>query len=98
MERRLRWTAAFLIAAVHDIVDIIGPGSIPIGGDVVDAATTLVLFPLVGGPEPFITAAELVPAADILPIFTLVTAATFYRRAASGSEEENDALIDGAGT
>ncbi|MDY6769355.1 MAG: hypothetical protein SVU88_00110 [Candidatus Nanohaloarchaea archaeon] len=77
--RMVRWVLAFVVALGNDILDIYGPGALPIAADTLDVATTVVLFPLVGGPEPFITATELIPLADILPIFTAVTLWAFLR-------------------
>ncbi len=76
----MRWLVAFAVAVLNDVVDILGAGAVPVAGDLLDVAATAVLVPLVGGPKPLVTATELIPGSDFLPIFTLVTLWAYLRR------------------
>lgn len=65
------WLIVLGIAIGSDVLDYLG-GAIPVVGDVLDVATTVVLTPLIGPQRGAVTLIELVPGADFLPTFTVM--------------------------
>lgn len=77
---RWKYLLALLIAVANDGIDYLGVGSLPVAGDVLDLASSALLFPLIGGYEPFLTLAELIPGVDLLPTYTVLVLWSWHRR------------------
>ncbi len=77
---RLRWRIAFALALFNDVLDLVGVGSIPIIGDVIDLATSALLWGTLGTRYTLPTALELIPGMDVLPIYTATVSWAYYQR------------------
>lgn len=75
---RLRWKLAFGMAVFNDFLDLVGIASVPLVGDLLDVATTGLLWKTMGTKYTLPTLLEFVPGLDVLPIYTL-TVAWAYR-------------------
>lgn len=69
-----RIALAFVFALFLDIADIIAFAWIPVIGDVLDIIGIAILFLLVRNPIVLISAAELIPGVDFLPMHTVAVA------------------------
>ena len=67
---QLRWKLAFGLALLNDFLDLVGIGSVPIAGDVIDALTSAALWKVIGRRYTTATLLEFIPGFDILPIYT----------------------------
>ena len=67
---KLRWKAAFGIAALNDLVDLTPLGSAPVIGDVLDLLTNIALWPVLKTRRNLLTSVEYLPGADFLPVYT----------------------------
>lgn len=74
-----RWRIAFTAAILNDSLDLVGIGTVPILGDVLDAATSLLIWKLTGKKKAAATLIEFIPGADILPFYTATVAYAYYR-------------------
>ena len=63
-----KWQLAFILAILNDAVDYIGIGAVPVLGDILDAATSLALWRLLGVKYTAPTGLEFIPGSDFLPI------------------------------
>lgn len=79
MTMRWKYLLALIIGGANDIVDYLGVGSLPVAGDVLDLASSAILFPLIGGYEPFLTLSELIPGVDLLPTYTVLVLWAWHR-------------------
>ncbi len=69
---------ALVIAISNDILDYLGfIGSIPLLGDIVDVATSAILWPLLGGVPALFSIVELIPFVDLLPTYTIIVLISF---------------------
>lgn len=71
---KMRLVLAFVIAIFLDIADIVAFAWIPIVGDVLDVIGLIVLLILVRKPAILLSATELIPFADPLPMHTVAVA------------------------
>jgi len=69
--KMVNWLYAFLVAGISDAIDFVGFGWLPIIGDVLDIATSFILYRWIGYYAIF-GAGELVPivVGDLLPLHT----------------------------
>lgn len=74
----MHWAIVLGIAVISDILDYTVAG-LPIIGDVLDLLTVGVLFPFLGK-RSAIGFIELVPGADVLPTYTLLTLWIIWQR------------------
>jgi len=70
MQEKLKWYTGLGVAVLNDINDVIGFGSVPILGDILDVATSAYLWPLMGKREKALSFVEFIPYADYLPTYT----------------------------
>lgn len=69
---------AFTVALINDLLDYLGfLGSIPLIGDLVDGAVSIILWPLLGGLPTLFTLIEFIPFADLIPTYTIVVLISF---------------------
>lgn len=87
MERK--WLLAFGLAIVNDVLDWTGAGIIPVLGDVIDLATSGLLWRVIGTRKTAFTLLELIPGADILPIHLLAVTWAYYREELDGLSRES---------
>lgn len=66
----LRWKLALAAALVNDVLDLLGPGTIPVIGDALDLITTTAIYILTGETRALPTIVELIPLVDPLPVYT----------------------------
>ncbi len=76
-EHRL-WGIVFVVALANDIFDYFG-GAIPVFGDILDLATSAVLYPVIGPYVTAFTAIEFIPGADYLPVHTTLVLWALWR-------------------
>lgn len=69
---RAKWYAGLGVALLNDLNDIIGFGSAPIIGDVLDAATSAVLWPLLEKRTRLLSFIEFIPGGDYIPTYTIL--------------------------
>jgi len=69
-----RIALAFIFALFLDVADIIAFAWIPVIGDVLDIIGIVILFILVRNPIVLISASELIPGVDFLPMHTVAVA------------------------
>lgn len=70
MKEKYKWYTGLGVAVLNDVNDVIGFGSKPVLGDVLDAATSAYLWPLLDNKERALTFIEFMPHADYLPTYT----------------------------
>lgn len=74
-----KWFLAFGVALVNDALDLAGIGSIPIIGDVLDLASSMILWRFLGKNYSVPTVLEFVPGLDFLPTYTSIVVLAYYR-------------------
>jgi hypothetical protein len=74
-----RWQMAFGAAVLNDGLDFAFIGSIPVIGDVIDLASSALLWKLLGKNYSIPTLVELVPGLDPLPTYTVTVIFAYYR-------------------
>lgn len=89
---RLRWRIAFALALFNDVLDLMGVGSIPVIGDVIDVATSALLWGTLGTRYTLPTALELIPGMDVLPIYTVTVSWAYYRKE-GGQDGKRDVQV-----
>ena len=77
--RRYKWSIAFSAAVINDLIDLTGPGNIPVFGDLLDAFTSGVIWRLVGKNTALPTVLEFVPGTDLIPIYTISVLVSWFR-------------------
>lgn len=88
MRERIKWYIGLCVAILNDANDIIGFGSVPVIGDILDAVTSAYLWPLLNNKERALTFMEFIPYADYLPTYTAVLLWSWDKHG-PGSEEED---------
>lgn len=68
----LKWYTGLGIAVLNDLNDVTGFGSKTSSGDLLDAATSAVLLPLIGKKKTAFTLVEFIPGADYFPTYTFL--------------------------
>lgn len=84
---RLKWKVAFGLALFNDAFDLIGIGSIPIIGDILDIGTSALLWGTLGGRYTLPTFLELIPGMDVLPIYTMTVGWAYYQKEQESSQD-----------
>ncbi|MFB6116250.1 MAG: hypothetical protein ABEK10_01950 [Candidatus Nanosalina sp.] len=74
-----RWRIAFTAALLNDSLDLIGIGTVPLIGDALDAATSLIIWKLTGEKKVAAALIEFMPGADIIPLYTATVAYAYYK-------------------
>jgi len=65
-----KWKIALLAALANDILDVLGIGSTPIIGNMLDIMTSGLIYLLTGEKKTLPALIELLPFIDILPTYT----------------------------
>lgn len=60
---------AYGIAIVSDVADYMG-AAVPVAGDILDIVTPPLLYVVTGEPKLLLGFTELIPAVDVLPVYT----------------------------
>lgn len=76
---RTKWKLALGFALFNDILDLAGIGSVPIIGDMIDLASSAVLWKTLGARPTVPTLLEFVPGLDMLPIYTATVLWFYYQ-------------------
>lgn len=66
-----KWFAGLGLALVNDIYDIFERDKDSLSGDILDLATTSMLFPLIKGKRASLTLVEFLPGASYIPTHTI---------------------------
>lgn len=66
----IKWRIAILAALANDTLDILGIGSTPIIGNILDLLTSGLIYFLTGEKKTLPALIELLPFVDILPTYT----------------------------
>lgn len=69
--KQYRWSIMLSAAIINDLIDLTGPGNIPVFGDILDVVTTTIIWRLSDRKKAVPTALEFIPGADIIPIYTI---------------------------
>jgi hypothetical protein len=77
--KEFRWQLAFGTAVLNDALDLAGIGAIPVIGDVIDVASTAMLWKLLGRDYSIPTILEFIPGLDFLPTYTVTVIFAYYR-------------------
>jgi len=77
---KLKWRMAFGLALFNDVFDLVGIGSIPIIGDILDIGTSALLWRTLGRRYTLPTFLELIPGMDVLPIYTMTVGWAYYQK------------------
>ena len=67
----VKWQVAIIIAIGNDLLDILGIGSTPIIGNILDLATSAIIYTLTGEKKTLPAIVELLPFVDVLPTYTV---------------------------
>lgn len=73
-----RWVKAFVVAVISDLLDY-SIGSIPFFGDIIDTGTIAVNYQALGVKPSILSLIELIPGADFLPTYTILTTYAYIR-------------------
>lgn len=74
-----KWKFAFGLAVLNDMVDILGIGSVPVIGTVLDLITSALLWRTLGTSYTIPTVLEFIPGVNILPIYTTLVTLRYYK-------------------
>lgn len=83
-----KWKLLFGISLFNDLLDLAGIGSIPIIGDIIDLASSAVLWRSLGTRPVIPTLLEFIPGLDLLPIYTATVAWAYYKEEDGEGMEE----------
>lgn len=92
--RNESWLLVIAVAVVSDILDYFG-GAIPVIGDVIDIGTSAILYPKLGNVNTAFTLIELIPGADFLPTYTVITLYSLYQEYQEEIRKMRDVPVTG---
>lgn len=80
----LKWKIAFGLAVFNDLIDLTGIGAIPVLGDLLDIATSGLLWKTIGTRKTALMLLEFIPGLDFLPTYTVVVGWSYIQREKTG--------------